>query len=108
MISPTNFGSQTRSAACLEVTGSFAPRRDAKSSTRMRHRWPWHITSNHHGWSHLGLPLQPFGLQIFRTAIVALLPAPGRSGGPSAITPALLYEILVGAPRPIQSSTSAG
>ena len=34
--SARNFGSHTRSAVCLDVTGSAAPRTSAKSSTRMR------------------------------------------------------------------------
>jgi hypothetical protein len=33
MISPKNFGSQTRSAACFDVIDSVAPRASAKSSS---------------------------------------------------------------------------
>ena len=91
-ISPRNFGSQTRSAVCFDVIGSVAPRASAKSSTGMRHRLPSCITSNHQGCSHRGLARHPFCLQIFRTAI----------------RPPFGYETLVGAPRRIQSRTSAG
>ncbi len=69
MISARNFGSHTRSAVCFDVTGSVAPRTSANSSTRIRQRFPAYITSNHHGCSHRGLPRQPLGLQIFRTAM---------------------------------------
>src|SRR5437588_7212553 len=49
--------------------------------------------SNHHGWSQRGLLLQPLLRHGFRTAIRVLLSD---------------YETLVGAPRRIQSRTSAG
>ena len=69
MISARNFGSHTCSAFCFDVIGSVAPRASAKSSTGMRQRLPWCITSNHQGCSQRGLARQPFCLQIFRTAI---------------------------------------
>src|SRR3981081_3995843 len=73
MMSPRNFGSHTRSAVCLDEIGSGAPRASANSSTRIRHRLPWYITSNHQGCSHRGLARHPFCLQIFRTDIRILL-----------------------------------
>src|ERR671913_1603268 len=72
-ISAMNFGSQTFSASCLDVTGAVAPRASAKSSTGIRYRSRLCMTSNHHGCSQRGLALQPLLRQGFRTAIQVLL-----------------------------------
>src|SRR5262245_43802928 len=68
-----NFGSQTFSASCLDVTGAVAPRVSAKSSTGIRYRSRLCMTSNHHGCSQRGHVLQPLLRQGFRTAIRVLL-----------------------------------
>jgi hypothetical protein len=51
----------------------------------MRYLLLWCITSNHHGWSHRGLLLQPFALHCLRTAIAE--PPSGRRRLAAALEP---------------------
>src|SRR5215475_4979076 len=68
-----NFGSQTFSASCFDVTGAVAPRATAKSSTGIRYRLCRCMMSSHHGCSQRGLVLQPLLRHGLRTAMRVLL-----------------------------------
>src|SRR5262245_41452616 len=72
-ISAMNFGSQTFSASCLDVTGAVAPRASAKSSTGSRERRWLCVTPGRQGCSQRGLVLHPLLRHGFRTAIRVLL-----------------------------------
>src|SRR5262245_53108853 len=82
-----NFGSQTFSASCFDVTGAVAPLASAKSSTGIRYRLCRCMTSSHHGCSQRGLVLQPLLRQVLRTAIRIFLSVMTDGGGCASTNP---------------------